>query len=240
MNNNRNKLISLAVKYNGDLNAIKKAVVRGEGDPNFELESCITVFDDEYPIELFDIKKDDYPLVLFYKGNINLLKEKKIAVIGTRRPNEYSKKATQTFVQSQNDKAVVSGLAKGIDTIAHTYANKTIAVLGCGIDYIYPYENKKLYEKISKEGLILSEYPFKHEPTQAYFLRRNRIVAALADEIFVMEAKKRSGTISTINHALACKRKVTVLPQPLTNKDCINNTLISEGMNILTSLEEEQ
>ncbi len=240
MNNNRNKLISLAVKYNGDLNAIKKAVVRGEGNPNFELENCITVFDDKYPIELFDIKKDDYPLVLFYKGNINLLKEEKIAVIGTRRPNEYSKNATREFVQNQNDKVIVSGLAKGIDTIAHTNANKTIAVLGCGIDYIYPYENKELYEKIAKEGLILSEYPFKHEPTQAYFLRRNRIVAALAEEIFVMEAKKNSGTISTINHALVYKRKITVLPQPITNKDCINNNLISGGANILTSLEEKQ
>lgn len=237
MNTNRNKLISLAVKYNGDLNTIKKAIVRGEGDPNFELENCITVLDEEYPKELLDL--EDYPLVLFYKGNINLLKEKKIAVIGTRQPCEYSKNATREFVQNQNDKVIVSGLAKGIDTIAHTNASKTIAVLGCGIDYIYPYKNKELYEKISKEGLILSEYPFKHEPSQSYFLRRNRIVAALAEEVYVMEAKKNSGTISTINHALACKRKITVLPQPITNKDCINNNLISGGANILTSLEEE-
>lgn len=238
MNTNRNKLISLAVKYNGDLNTIKKAIVRGEGDPNFELENCITVLDEEYPKELLDL--EDYPLVLFYKGNLDLLKARSIAVIGSRQPYEYSKNATREFVQNQNKKVIVSGLAKGIDTIAHTYANKTIAVLGCGIDYIYPYKNKELYEKIAEEGLILSEYPFKHEPTQAYFLRRNRIVAALAEEIFVMEAKKNSGTISTINHALACKRKITVLPQPLTNKGCINNNLISGGANILTSLEEEQ
>lgn len=237
MNTNRNKLISLAVKYNGDLNTIKKAIVRGEGDPNFELENCITVLDEEYPKELLDL--EDYPLVLFYKGNLDLLKARSIAVIGSRQPCEYSKNATREFVQNQNYKVIISGLAKGIDTIAHTNANKTIAVLGCGIDYIYPYKNKELYEKIAEEGLILSEYPFKHEPTQAYFLRRNRIVAALAEEIFVMEAKKNSGTISTINHALACKRKITVLPQPLTNKNCINNNLISGGANILTSLEEK-
>lgn len=238
MNTNRNKLISLAVKYNGDLEAVKKAIANGEGDPNFELENCITIYDEEYPKELLDLK--DFPLVLFYKGNLDLLKARSIAVIGSRRPYEYSKNATREFVQNQNKKVIISGLAKGIDTIAHTNANKTIAVLGCGIDYIYPYKNKELYEKIAEEGLILSEYPFKHEPTQAYFLRRNRIVAALAEEIFVMEAKKNSGTISTINHALACKRKITVLPQPLTNKNCINNNLISGGANILTSLEEEQ
>ena len=235
MNNNRNKLISLAVKYNGNYEKIKRAVIRGEGDPNFQYENAITVLDDDYPIGLFELKEP--PFVLFYKGDKSLLNEKnKLAVVGTRRPSDYSFEATVKYVRNQGDRVIISGFAKGTDTIAHSNANKTIAVLGCGIDLIYPMGNKDLYDYIAEEGLIISEYPFNVEPTKEQFLFRNRIIAGLAEEVAVMEAVKNSSVIKTLNYAMELDKKINVLPFPITDERAINNQLIKDGAGIICSV----
>lgn len=233
----RNKLISLAVKYCGDAKKIREAWNRGEGDPNYVyLGNAITSVDDEFPDELDKLTHlDDCPLVLFYKGNLDLLKQKKISVVGSRTPLEYSKDATKRFVLAQNAKVIVSGLEVGIDTIAHKYADKTIAVLGSGIDYAYLYKNLDLYNRIASEGLIISEYPLDTKPKPEYFKTRRRIIAALSEELVVMEAKKASGTLSTVHYAKCYGTKVRVLPQSSLNNYSVNNELIKNGAEILCS-----
>lgn len=231
----KNKLVSLAVKYCGDAKKIKKAWDKGEGDPNYIYPGkVVTPFDSEFPEELNEsfLYGDVPPVVLFYKGNIDLLQQNKISVVGSRQPSDYSKKATKEFVLAQNDKVIVSGLALGTDTVAHKYADKTIAVLGCGIDRVYPLQNSDLYNRIASEGLIISEYPLNTEAKPEYFKARNRIIAALGSEVVVMEAKKQSGTIVTVHCAQRYKTKIRVLPQsPMNN--LINNNLIKEGAEIL-------
>ena len=145
---NREILISLAVKYRGSYDRIKHAIISREPVEEYPYDRCLTVFDNEYPKELYDLKEP--PFVLFYKGNIKLLKQDKIAVIGARKPCSYALDATQALVVHNKEKVIISGLAKGIDGHAHRHAEKTIGILGCGIDYIYPRENALLYRKIEK------------------------------------------------------------------------------------------
>ncbi len=148
---------------------------------------------------------------------------------------EYALMATKQYVEKiKNNKVIVSGLAKGIDAQAHKYALKTIGVLGCGIDYIYPKENTELYKSIIKNGLLISEYPDCVIPRGYHFPFRNRIIAALSKEIIVMEAQNKSGTLTTINAALALGKEVKVLPFSIFDEDGkFNNHLIYEGAEIL-------
>lgn len=237
---NKTTLIAYALKNKGNyekiLNDIKKQI-------EVDLKDCdnaITIFDDIYPKNLLFLK--DPPLVLFYKGNIDLLRsaKKKIAIVGSRQPNAYATKATVSIVKELNDESVIiSGGAKGIDTIAHETAKETIAVLGCGIDYVYPKENTDLFKKIEKEGLLLSEYPGSLAPEKQNFLKRNRIVAALADEIYVMQISKMSGTLNTVNNALELNKEVRVLPMSIFEKDVINNKLIDEGARVIKLKEDK-
>lgn len=235
MKNLRNEIISLAVRYCGDKKKIREAWDNGEGDPNYSYPgNVVTSFDDEFPNELDELTLlDDCPLVLFYKGNLDLLKQKKISVVGSRIPSEYSKDATKRFVLGQNDKVIVSGLCVGIDTIAHKYADKTIAVLGSGIDYAYPYQNLDLYNLIAKEGLVISEYPLDTKPKPEYFKDRSRIIAALGEELVVMETVKGGSVWTTAYYAKEYGTKIRVLPQSPMDKSLVNNNLIKDGAEIL-------
>lgn len=231
--NNKDQLISLAIKYAGNYESIKKAILKNEKIKQTCNHNCLTIFDKDYPLELFDLAKP--PLVLFYKGNINLLKKDKISIVGSRFPSDYAMKITSLYVNKiKNDTVIISGLAKGIDACAHLNAKMTIGILGCGIDYIYPKENFALYKKIEKEGLLLSEYPSLIEPKAYHFPFRNRIIAALGKELIVMEAKNKSGTLTTINEALILGKNIKVLPfQILDERGKFNNYLIQEGAEIL-------
>ena len=225
----RKLLIGLSLKYAGNYTKIIKAL---KDNINLnELKTCenaFTIYDDIYPNELLDLKYP--PLVLYYKGNLNLLKEEKISIVGSRKANNYALKATKCLVEKNIDKVIVSGLALGIDGQAHRYAHKTIGILGCGIDYIYPYKNKYLFDKLENEGLILSEYPHQVKPFAYNFPFRNRIIAGLSQTLYVMQSNKKSGTMSTINEALELGRDIKVLPYDIFNKDGIhNNNLINEG-----------
>lgn len=230
---NRDKLISLAIKYQGDYNLIKKAIINKEVVNELSTNNCLTIFDDEYPIELFNLESP--PFVLFYKGDITLLKERKIGIVGSRAASDYALRATAKFVEKvKNENVIVSGLARGVDACAHKHALKTIGVLGCGIDYVYPKENVDLYKSIIKNGLLISEYPDMTIPKGYHFPFRNRIIAALSKEIIVMEAQNKSGTLTTINEALTLGKEVKVLPFSVFDEDGkFNNHLIQEGAGIL-------
>lgn len=231
---NREKLIGLAFKYQGEYQKIIKAINDQEEVEEKSFDNCITIFDENYPIELRELKYP--PLVLFYKGNLDLLKGSKIAVVGSRIPCEYALKATDCLVNKNKDKVIVSGLAKGIDARAHTRAEYTIGILGCGIDYIYPYENRELYIKLEKQGLILSEYPGLTKPLAYHFPFRNRIIAALATSVYVMQSSEKSGTVTTINEAVELQRDVKILPFSVFEElGQYNNKLINDGALLINS-----
>ncbi len=166
--------------------------------------SIITKKDIRYPDRFAGLR--DAPLVIYGKGNLRINEYSKSAgIIGARRCSRQGKEKAIALAREavSHDCAIISGMAKGIDSYAHTAALKgegyTIAVLGCGADVCYPAEHQELYEKIAKKGCILSEYPPLTKPRQYMFPRRNRLIAALSDELYVVEAGIRSGTETTIS-----------------------------------------
>ena len=189
---------------------------------------ALTLFDKEYPKRLLDLRYP--PLVLFFKGDLSLLNEECIAIVGSRKPCDYALKATERLAQSADGKVIVSGLAKGIDAAAHRHAFKTIGVLGCGIERIYPESNRSLIEKIARQGLVISEYPGNVPPLAFHFPFRNRIIAALSSRVYIMQSALRSGTMTTVNEALELGKDIRVLPYPIFDECGINNNhLIYEG-----------
>ena len=224
----REKLISYSFYYLGEYDKIIKAINEKDDVPLVNIPNAITIFDSAYPKQLLNLKCA--PFVLYYKGDINLLTQDSIAIVGSRNPCEYALKATQCLVQTNKDKVIVSGLAKGIDACAHEMAYKTIGILGCGIDYIYPRCNYDLIKKVEKQGLILSEYPSLSKPLGYHFPFRNRLIACLSSKTYVMQSKLKSGTMTTVNEALELGKEVKVLPYDVFNS-CgeNNNQLIYEG-----------
>ena len=179
----------------------------------------------------------DPPAVLYMQGDIKLLKKTlKVAVIGARKATNYSKKALTLIVPPlvKNDVIIVSGLATGADTLAHEaairYGGKTIAVLGHGFFHLYPRENKLLKEEIGKNHLLITEYPPYVRPERWTFPMRNRIISGLSNAIIVTESAKKSGTMSTVEHALEHGKEVFAVPGPITSLLSVGpNHLISEG-----------
>ena len=228
----RKRLISYSYFFNGDYNASTKAIEKDIDVPNVEDDNCITIFDKQYPKKLLELKYPPY--VLFYKGNINLLNKESISIVGSRNACKYAIDATISLVKNNSDKVIVSGLAKGIDAYGHQYSNESIGVLGCGINYIYPSVNKHLFEKLEKQGLIISEYPDMVLPLGFHFPFRNRIITCLSDTLYIMQSTINSGTMTSVNEALELGRSIKVLPYDVFNENGINNNrLISEGAECL-------
>lgn len=171
--------------------------------------------DDTFPDKL---KREDLKIKQIYvEGNEKILNDFGIAVIGSRNSSKEGEKITQEFVEQLCDKEIniISGLAKGIDSKAHKTCiinkGKTIAVIGSGHNYIYPKENKKLFEEIIKQGgAIISEYPPETEPKSSNFPQRNRIISGLSDGIIVIEGKYRSGTTITADYGIKQKNQYFV------------------------------
>ena len=235
----REYLKDLSMHYDGDYQKIAKAVQSRQQVPHYKSDyPYICIGDKLYPKRLYDL--DQAPFVLFYIGNIELLEKDSVSVVGSREPSSYALVSTRKLVNHlKKEYCIVSGLAKGIDACAHQSSLdfSTIAVLGCGIDVIYPKCNEHLFNAMKKSQLILSEYPQGVKPKRYFFPFRNRIIASLSDRLYVMSATKRSGTMTTVNEALALNRHVLVLPHPLglkSGEGC--NHLILEGADILTSL----
>ncbi|NLD49811.1 MAG: DNA-protecting protein DprA [Clostridiaceae bacterium] len=202
----------------------------------------ITIEDELYPYYLKNIY--DPPLVLYIKGNI-IDNEKYLAVVGSRKATTYGLDMARKISSELTGYGitVVSGMARGIDTYAHRGAlgvgGRTIAVLGCGVDVVYPYENKKLMERIISEGACISEYIPGMPPVAGNFPARNRIISGMSLGVIVIEAGEKSGSLITANFALEQGREVFALPG---NVNSINSTgtnkLIREGAKIVTGIED--
>ena len=233
---NRDLLISYSYYYLGEYDKIVKAIKNDIEVPLVNVDNAITIFDEHYPKCLFNLKYP--PFVLYYKGNLNLLNRESIAIVGSRNPCEYALNATKNLAIVNSDKVIISGLAKGIDACAHTYAKHSIGILGCGIDYIYPRCNYDLIKAMEKHDLILSEYPLMSKPLGYHFPFRNRIIACLSSKVYVMQSTLASGTMTTVNEALELGKEVKVLPYDVFNEFGNNNNhLIYEGASIIESSE---
>lgn len=196
--------------------------------------SVITPASDSYPEKLKNISSP--PSALFCKGDISLLKEISIAIVGSRSPSNYGRIVTDEFAGelAKNGIVVVSGLAYGVDSIAHKKAlevgGKTIAVLGSGFNHIYPAEHTSLAEEIAKKGLLISEYCPSFQATRYSFVERNRIIAGLCNGVLITEAGIKSGTRSTKDFALDFGRDVFAVPGSIkSEKSELPNLLISCG-----------
>ena len=204
----------------------------------------ISIEDKNYPKKLRYIY--DPPKVLYVLGDETILNKVSIAIIGCRECSEYGKQVSYQFAQrlAGQDIIVVSGLAKGVDTYAHqgtiSIKKKTIAVLGCGLDIIYPVENQDLYRKIVENGgAIVSEYPLGTKPLRGNFPKRNRIISGLSDGVLVVEAKRRSGTLITVEHALEQGKDVYAVPGSIFSYYSEGtNELIKQGAIPVTCIED--
>ena len=205
--------------------------------------AIVSFWDDLYPPLLKKIV--DPPMILFCKGSLQRLQRDCIALVGTRRPSEYGRLMTAKFARELAKKGfnIVSGLARGIDTVAHNETilsgGCTIAVLGSGLDQIYPYENKRLAQKICEKGVIISEHPIGTKPDAPHFPRRNRIIAGMSLATLVMEAGEGSGALITADQALEYGREVMAIPGNLTSVQSFGcNRLIQQGAKLVQNLDD--
>ena len=204
-----------------------------------------TIEDDIYPQCLKEISNP--PLKLYYKGNLDLLKDERlIAVVGTRNPSSYGKLCCEYMIKkmSKANITIVSGFAKGIDSIAHKTSlltgTKTIAVIASGLDIVYPASNLSLYKEIEEKGLILTEYEAGTKPFKGNFPQRNRIIAALSKGVIVVESKDRGGSLITADLALEYNRDVYAIPGDIFSeysKGC-NNLIRDAKAKSLSNIKE--
>ncbi len=203
-----------------------------------------TILDEDYPTKLRNIINS--PSILYCKGDVNCLNSLSIGIVGSRKATAYGKLCADKFARDLSNLGIttISGLAYGIDTIAHKstiLANgKTIGVLGCGINVVYPLKNRELYEKIENSGgAIITEYPFDMPPISYNFPCRNRIISGLSSGILVVEAQDKSGTLITANHAADQGKDVFAIPGNIDSIFSIGtNKLIKDGAKLVLSVED--
>lgn len=203
----------------------------------------LTRFDEDYPPILQEIAQP--PWVLYVKGDPSFLKGHLLGIVGTRTPTLYGKKIAEEWAASLSRAGfgIVSGLARGIDSKAHIGAlqgkAKTVAVLGCAINVIYPRENALLYRKIEQEGVIISEYPIGTGMKPGMFPQRNRIIAGLSLGVTVVEAAEDSGSLITVEFALDASRDVFAVPGPINSRQSSGvHKLLKDGAKLVTCVEE--
>lgn len=201
---------------------------------------------EDYPAKLREIYAA--PLILYIKGDLQAaLKKKCLAVVGTRKASAYGVEMCKKLLEPLAGQGVciISGLALGIDTAAHQSAvkagGKTIAVLACGVDKVYPSYNTALADKIAQNGAIISEYEPGTEPERWNFPARNRLVSALSDAVFIVEGPLDSGAMLTAKNALEQNRDIFALPGNINNRNAAGpNHLIKHGAALIQSLEDLQ
>ncbi len=196
----------------------------------------------EYSPLLKEIAKP--PILLYIKGNL-LPNEKYFSCIGTRWPSDYGKMVTSDIVGDLANEGftIVSGMARGVDTLCHKTAlerkKRTIAIVGTGLDMVFPPENKNLAKEIEKNGAIISEFPLGTPPMQYNFPQRNRIIAGMSMGLLVIEAKEKSGALITANIALEEGREVFAIPGSIYSKTSAGcNKIIKQGAYLTTSIED--
>ncbi|MBI4408477.1 MAG: DNA-protecting protein DprA [Gemmatimonadetes bacterium] len=198
--------------------------------------------DPRYPLELLE-QLIDRPPVLFARGRLELLGRPAVAIVGARSHTEYGAESARELAEglARAGVVVISGMARGIDSLAHAaaLAGGTIGVLGCGIDVVYPPEHGRLYERMATEGLLLSEFPPGAPALRHHFPQRNRLIAALARGVVVIEARVKSGTIITVDHALDLGREVFAVPGPIGRPTSAGtNALIRQGAALVTGVQD--
>jgi DNA processing protein len=198
----------------------------------------------QYPARLREIY--DPPPLLYVRGNIELLNRHTISMVGARRPTPYGNQMAERLSKDLADRGLVisSGLARGIDASAHkgalnSPAGATIGVLGCGIDVVYPKENKKIFEQIEQRGAIISEFPMGTFPAPQNFPIRNRIIAGMALGVVVVEGAQYSGSLITARLAMEFGREVFGVPGHVTQPSSFGpNQLIKQGAKLVTGWED--
>jgi DNA processing protein len=198
---------------------------------------AVTCLDKDYPELLKKIY--DPPVILYFRGkldgnNFNGILDHGLAIVGTRNPTDYGKQAAEMFASelSSMGLTIISGFARGIDTIAHKAVlnkrgeGRTVAVLGCGVDVIYPPENKKVYDRIINEGLVISEFEVSAKPDSMNFPRRNRVISGLSLGVIIIESGLEGGALITARSALDQSREVFAVPGDI-------NSRFSKGTNNL-------
>ena len=202
-----------------------------------------TLWDDQYPDVLKEIA--DAPIVLYVKGKLEVQGSLSIAIVGSRKASFYGSSVSEKFAAqfARLGFTVVSGMARGIDTAVHhgvlDAGGKTIAVLGCGLNNVYPAENKKLLERIAQSGAVVSEFPMQMEPLAFNFPRRNRLISGLSLGVIVVEAAQRSGALITADFALEQGRDVFAVPGRIDQgSSCGSNNLIKQGAKLITCVED--
>ena len=238
------------LKIKGFSETLAECIINKENKENLKRQiddiqeqniKIITIKEKEYPQLLRTIY--DYPVSIYVKGNEKILNGPTIGIVGCRQSTAYGEKVAQYFAYNLSKRSIniISGLAKGIDSQSHIGAIKakgiTIGVIGSGLDIVYPKENQYLYDKIIKEdGAIVSEYPLGVKPEKMNFPARNRIISGMSKGILVVEAKKKSGTLITVDFALEQGRDVYVVPGNIDEMNSVGtNDLIKQGAQMVTS-----
>jgi DNA processing protein len=204
----------------------------------------VTWDEPEYPLRLREIF--DPPPLLYVRGNVDLLNRHTISIVGSRRPTPYGNQMAEKLAQDLADRGlvIVSGLARGIDSSAHKGALKsssgaTIGVLGCGVDIVYPKENKKLFAEMEQRGAIVSEFALGTFPGPQNFPIRNRIISGISLGVVVVEGAQYSGSLITARLALEFGREVFGVPGNATQLTSFGpNQLIKQGAKLVTSWED--
>ena len=203
----------------------------------------IAYWDDDYPPMLK--ATEDAPIIIYLRGQHQIFSERCIAIVGTRHPSTYGKMIVESLTRDlvRNGFTIVSGLARGIDTIAHQVTvqenGKTAAILGCGVDVMYPPENGKLARDIMVNGALVSEFPMGTRPEPMYFPRRNRIIAGLCAATLVIEAGQKSGALITADHAVEQGRDVFAVPGNINNPNSSGcNRLVQQGAKLITHVND--
>ncbi|MNO30887.1 hypothetical protein D3C76_208350 [compost metagenome] len=205
--------------------------------------AAVTLLDEEYPEILKETPEP--PWVLYYRGRLELASRPAIAMVGTRVPTAYGRKVGEVLASELSTAGftVVSGLARGIDSVCHEAAlgsaGGTIAIVATGLDKVYPPENRELEQQISREGLVISEYPLGIKSHPGLFPQRNRIIAGLTLGTIVVEADIRSGSLITADAALEAGRDVFAVPGPITSpKSRGALDLIKQGAKLVTGASD--
>ncbi|GEM00757.1 DNA processing protein [Halolactibacillus halophilus] len=202
-----------------------------------------TILDEDYP-DIFRTIPDP-PVVLYGLGQVHLVNQtNRLSVIGSREPTIHTEKRMQQLLLPViKDFVIVSGMAKGTDALAHHLAikggGKTIAVIGSGFLYPYPYENQALFTELAHHHLILSEYPPDKKPARFHFPERNRLISALSFGTLIIEAKLKSGTMITADQALEQGRVVMVMPGDILNPNTAGcHALIQQGAKLVQNTQD--
>ncbi len=234
--------------------AIKIAVSkRGEIEYEFEkhieeverkgIKIC-SIYDDEYPENLRTVSSS--PLILYYKGRLSENDKYSLGIVGTRVPTEYGKHTCEKLTEEVCSLGipVISGFARGIDTVAHKTSlrcgNITYGVFGCGIDVVYPADNRKLYEEIIGNGAVISEFPPGTKPDKTNFPRRNRIISGISLGTIVIESSKTGGAVLTAEIALEQNKEVFAVPGFIHSRQSEGtNELIKKGhAKLITGIDD--